>query len=67
MASWQEDPFVGASVWCLEHGNGRIDYIDYEDSLVYVNYYDNGRHTHDKEDFVGCFDEKLNQFVIAPL
>lgn len=67
MASWQERPYTGASVWCLQHGNGKIEYIDHSLGMVYCDFYSNGHHPIELDDFDGSFDERLNQFIIAPL
>lgn len=65
MANWQKEPEVGHTVWTEARKNGIITRIDFEFSEVYVNHYDNGFETYPSEAFFGCFDERLNQWVIT--
>lgn len=64
MASWQEEPRTGHSVW-HNHKNGVINNIDYRERIIYVNFYDKGRGEFTFDDFLGTFDEALNQWVIV--
>lgn len=67
MASWQETPETGKTVWHPVHKNGIITEVDWQLQIVYCNFYDNGHQTVDYEDFIGAFDERLNQFVLAEI
>jgi hypothetical protein len=63
MASWQEEPYTGQSVWD-DFKNGIIEGIDYESHTIYVSYYEKGRKKYTFDDFFGNFDEKLNQWIL---
>lgn len=64
MASWQEEPQVGQSVWS-NHKNGIIEGIDYKDRRIFVSFYDKGKAEFEYDELLGCFDEKLNQWVLV--
>lgn len=66
MANWQEQPMNGQSVW-HEHKNGRIERIDAANKTVYCDFYDHGSLALELDEFFGCFDEQLNQWVLIPL
>jgi hypothetical protein len=66
MANWQSMPAIGQSVWCLSHGNGTITNVDKGADMVWAKY-TKGPLAHDLDEFFGCFDEKLNQWVLIPL
>lgn len=67
MASWQDDPEVGQTVWTDEHKNGIITGISRSERIVYVNHYERGHQVYELDVFFGMFDERLNQWVIIPL
>lgn len=67
MASWQEEPMTGQTVWCESKGNGIITGIDYADRRVFVNFYDKGNREFEYDELLGCFDEKLNQWVLVEI
>lgn len=67
MANWQDAPQVGQTVWCESHKNGVITGVDWESNLVYVNHYTYGFSIYEMDEFFGCFDERLNQWVIVPI
>lgn len=66
MAAWQEEPYIGQSVWCDSHKNGIITGVDRANSTVHANHYVYGHRTYELDEFFGCFDERLNQWVIVP-
>lgn len=65
MASWQEEPHVGQSIWSDEYKNGIITRVDWQGKTIYADHYDNGKTTYELDDIIGCFDERLNQWIIA--
>lgn len=67
MANWQEEPQAGQTVWSESHKNGIITGVDYSERMVYADHYDNGHQTYELDDFLGCFDEKLNQWVLIQI
>lgn len=67
MASWQDKPQVGQTVWCDAWKNGIITAVDNKEHMVYVNHYAYGYHVHELDEFFGAFDEGLNQWVLIPL
>lgn len=67
MASWQDEPQVGQTVWTDERKNGIITGISRSDGLVYCNFYKNGLDILELDLFFGMFDERLNQWIIIPL
>lgn len=67
MARWQEEPWVGHSVWCDSHKNGIITRIDRANKTVTADHYEHGFKTYDLDEFFGCFDERLNQWIIIPI
>lgn len=62
-----DDPRVGQTVWTDEKKNGIIRRIDWQEKLVYSHHYDNGDAVTELDEFFGCFDERLNQWVITPI
>lgn len=64
MASWQEEPRTGHSVW-HDHKNGVIEGINYQQRIIYVSFYDKGKGEFEFDEFLGCFDEALNQWVLV--
>lgn len=66
MASWQEEPRTGQSVWS-NHRNGIITGIDYAERVVYVDFYDKGKDEFNYDDMLGSFDEALNQWLLDSL
>lgn len=67
MASWQESVLVGQSVWSESHKNGIVKAIDYQNDTVYCDHYKNGHQTYTLDDFFGCFDERLKQWIIIQI
>lgn len=56
---------VGASVWTEEYKNGKIVFIDRHDQVVDCKFYNSGTTvSFDLDLFSGCYDERLNQWVI---
>lgn len=67
MSNWQEKPQVGETVWCDIHKNGIITRIDWQNRIVTADHYAYGYYTYDLDEFFGCFDERLNQWIITPI
>lgn len=66
MANWHRDQLrIGASVWTVDYKNGYITNIDYADKVVEVKFYNSGEtYTYEFDVFIGCYDERLNQWVL---
>lgn len=67
MASWQEEPQSGSTVWHPTYKNGIVLDVDRQRKIVYCDFYDNGLQTLDLEDFLSTFDEGLNQFILQEI
>lgn len=65
--SYEPDLAPGQSIWCLEKGNGVIKSIDYANRLVNCDFYEKGWKQFDITDLPSNWDDKLQQWVLAPL
>lgn len=63
MTRWNEKPRVGQSVW-TDHKNGVIESIDWLTQTAFCNFYDKGYDTLELDIFLGCWDDRLQQWVI---
>lgn len=66
MPNYQEQVQVGHSVW-HDFKNGVVESVDYLNDTVFVNFYDKGYQSFDRDVFIGCYDERLNQWVLGEL
>lgn len=66
MPNWHRDELrIGASVWTVDYKNGYITFIDYVDRVVEVKFYNSGETlAYEFDVFIGCYDERLNQWVL---
>lgn len=67
MASWQEQPHAGSSIWSEDKKNGIITRVDWQGKSVYANHYDNGTAVYDLDDVIGTYDERLNQWILTTI
>lgn len=67
MANWGDSPFIGQTVWHARR-NGIIYDISRDlathEKIIHVDFYDKGLADFDEDDFIGAFDDQLNQWVL---